>query len=76
MNESESKKGEIEQAEQDHVPTTKGPSIRIQKNHPQDLIIECHDQGITTRRSNEVIFNASFVSKLNLRTLTKLSLMN
>lgn len=52
MNESESKKGEIEQAEQDHVPTTKGPSIRIQKNHPQDLIIECHDQGITTRRSN------------------------
>ncbi|PNX96617.1 receptor-like kinase [Trifolium pratense] len=32
----------------------KGPSIRIQKNHPIDLIIGNPDQGIATRRTNDV----------------------
>ncbi|PNX59466.1 gag-pol polyprotein [Trifolium pratense] len=42
----------------------KGPSIRIQKNHPIDLIIGNPDQGIATRRTNDVIFNSCFVSKV------------
>jgi hypothetical protein len=45
-------------------PTTarKGPSVRVQKNHPLDLVIGNPDQGITTKRSNEVISNSCFVS--------------
>jgi len=46
------------------VSTSKGPFIRIQKNHPQELIIGNQNQGITTRRSNEVISNSCFVSKV------------
>jgi len=61
VNEPESNKEEIEQ---DHVSTSKGPSIRVQKNHSQDLILGSLDQGITTKRSNEVISNSCFVSKL------------
>jgi len=49
--------------EQDHTSTSKGPSIRVQKNHPQELIIGNSNQGITTRRSNEVISNSCFVFK-------------
>ncbi|CAJ2651512.1 unnamed protein product [Trifolium pratense] len=41
----------------------KGPSIRIQKNHPIDLIIGNPDQGIATRRTNDVVSNSCFVSK-------------
>ncbi|MCI02766.1 retrovirus-related pol polyprotein from transposon tnt 1-94, partial [Trifolium medium] len=41
----------------------KGPSIRIQKNHPIDQIIGNPDQGIATRRTNDVISNSCFVSK-------------
>jgi len=63
VNESESEKEVTEQTEQDHVSTSKGHSIRVQKNHPQELIIGNPDQGITTRRSNEVISNSCFVSK-------------
>ncbi|WJX29432.1 hypothetical protein P8452_18073 [Trifolium repens] len=40
----------------------KGPSVRVQKNHPKDLIIGNPDQGITTRRTNDVIANSCFVS--------------
>ncbi|WJX23068.1 hypothetical protein P8452_12315 [Trifolium repens] len=40
----------------------KGPSVRVQKNHPTDLIICNPEQGITTRRSNDVISNSCFVS--------------
>ncbi|MCH83694.1 gag-pol polyprotein [Trifolium medium] len=43
-------------------PTLKGPSIRIQKNHPKELIIENLDEGITTR-SKDVISNFCFDSK-------------
>jgi len=46
------------------APPKKGPSIRIQKNHPSDLIIGNPDQGISTRRMNDVISNACFVSKI------------
>ena len=63
VNEPETEKEETEQAEQDHVSTSKEPSIRVQKNHPQYLIIRSLDQVITTRRSNEVISNSCFVSK-------------
>jgi len=63
VNESEYEKGETKQAEQDHVSTSKSPSIRVQKNHLQDLIIGNPDQGITTRKSNEVISNSCFESK-------------
>ncbi|KAK2444948.1 putative mitochondrial protein [Trifolium repens] len=40
----------------------KGPSVRVQKNHPLDLVIGNPEQGITTRRSNDVIANSCFVS--------------
>jgi hypothetical protein len=46
------------------MSTTKGPSIRIQKNHTQDLIIWNPNLGITTRRSVGVITNSCFVSKI------------
>ncbi|MCI30987.1 gag-pol polyprotein, partial [Trifolium medium] len=39
--------------EKDNVPTNKGHSVRVQKNHPKEFIIGDPDQGITTRRSNE-----------------------
>jgi predicted nucleotidyltransferase len=42
---------------------SRGPSIRVQKNHPQDQIIGDPNQGIRTRRSNEVVSNSCFVSK-------------
>jgi hypothetical protein len=46
-----------------HINTPKkGPSIRVQKNHPIHLVIGDPNQGITTRRSNEVISNSCFVS--------------
>ncbi|WJX76662.1 hypothetical protein P8452_60053 [Trifolium repens] len=41
---------------------SKGPSVRVQKNHPKDLIIGNPEQGITTRRTNDVIANSCFVS--------------
>ena len=69
MNESEPKKEEIEEAEQDQMSTTKGPSIRVHKNHPQGLIIGNPDQGITTRRSVGVISNSCFVSKIEPRNV-------
>lgn len=63
-NEFEPDKEETEENEQDQMSTTKGPSIRVQKNHPQDLIIGNPDQGITTRRSVGVITNSCFLSKI------------
>jgi len=69
VNESEFKKEEIEEAEQDQISTTKCPSIRVQKNHPQDLIIGNPNQGITTRRSLGVIANSYFVSKIELKNV-------
>ncbi|MCH82370.1 gag-pol polyprotein, partial [Trifolium medium] len=42
---------------------SKGPSTRIQKNHPQDLTIGQLDRGVTTR-SREVVSNSCFVSKI------------
>jgi hypothetical protein len=51
------------EAKQDNVDTRKGPSTRVQKNHPQDLIIGDLDQGIRTRRSNDIVSNSCFVSK-------------
>jgi hypothetical protein len=46
-----------------HAESSKGPSIRVQKNHPQELIIGDPDQGIKTRRSYYVVSNSCFVSK-------------
>jgi len=63
VNESKCEKGETEQTEQNHDSTSKGHSIIVQKNYPQELIIGNPDQEITTRRSNEVISNSCFVSK-------------
>lgn len=64
VNESEPEEKEIEEAEKDHVSTSKVPSIRVQKNHPQELIIGDLDQGITTRRSIGVVSNFCLVSKM------------
>jgi hypothetical protein len=64
VNESEPEKDESEDVGQDHMSTTKGPSIRVQKNNHQDLIIRNSDIGITTRRSVGVIANSCFVSKI------------
>ena len=61
VNESKFENGE---SEQDDMPPSKGPSIRAQKNHPQELIIRDFDQGITTTRSIGVISNSCFVSKI------------
>jgi len=44
VNESTAEKEEPEEGEQDQMSTTKVPSIRVQKNHPQDLIIGNPDQ--------------------------------
>jgi len=71
VNESEPEKEEIEEAEQDQMSTAKGPSIRVQKNHPQDLIIGNPDQGITTRRSVGVIDNSCFVSKIEPKNVNE-----
>jgi len=64
VNESETENEVTVHIEQDHTSTSKGPSIRVQKNHPHDLIIGNPNQGITTRRSNEVISNSCFVLKV------------
>jgi len=42
---------------------SKGPSTRVQKNHPQELIIGDPHQGVRTRRSNDIVSNSCFVSK-------------
>jgi hypothetical protein len=46
----------------DQPTQNKGPSVRVQKNHPLELVIGNPEQGITTRRSNDVIANSCFVS--------------
>lgn len=51
VNDSGTENEVTEQIEQDHTSTSKGHSIRVLKNHLQDLIIGNPDQGITTRRS-------------------------
>ncbi|MCI15184.1 gag-pol polyprotein, partial [Trifolium medium] len=48
--------------ESDNTQASKGPSIRVQKNDPKELIIGNLDQGITTR-SRDVVSNPCFVSK-------------
>jgi len=47
----------------DNAEMSKGPSIRIQKNHPQELIIGDPDQGVRTRRANDIVSNSYFVSQ-------------
>jgi len=56
--ETNSQEDELRNAE-----TSKGPSIRVQKNHPQELIIGDPDQGIRTRITNDIVSNSCFVSK-------------
>ncbi|WJX32971.1 hypothetical protein P8452_21231 [Trifolium repens] len=46
----------------DQPTQNKGPLVRVQKNHPKELIIGNPEQGITTRRTNDVIANSCFVS--------------
>jgi len=52
-----------EKAELNNAGTSKGPSIRVQKNHLQKLIIGDPNQGIRTRRTNDIVSNSCFVSK-------------
>ncbi|MCI44474.1 gag-pol polyprotein, partial [Trifolium medium] len=54
---------EVSNSESENVPSNKCPSVRVQKNQPKELIIGNPDQGITTRRSNDLISNSCFVSK-------------
>ncbi|MCI35334.1 gag-pol polyprotein [Trifolium medium] len=54
---------EISSSEANTAPPKKAPSVRVQKNHPQELIIGNLDQGIATRRTNELVLNSCFVSK-------------
>ncbi|MCI32133.1 gag-pol polyprotein [Trifolium medium] len=49
-------------SESGNSQANKGPSIRIQKNHPKELIIGNPDQGVTTR-SRDMVTNSCFVSK-------------
>lgn len=46
----------------DNPQNNKGPSIRIKKDHPTNLIIGNLNEGVTTR-SRDVISNSFFVSK-------------
>ncbi|GAU45850.1 hypothetical protein TSUD_371460 [Trifolium subterraneum] len=55
---------EISNSDLSNAPPKKVPSIRIQKNHPQELIIGNLNQGITTRRMNDVVSSSCFVSKI------------
>lgn len=48
--------------------TNKGPSIKIHKNHPKELIIGNPNEGIITR-SREVMSNACFVSKFEQKNI-------
>ena len=54
---------DLGEAEQGNVEISKEPSTRVQKNHPQHLIIGDLDQGVRTRRSNDIVSNSCFVSK-------------
>ncbi|CAJ2670589.1 unnamed protein product [Trifolium pratense] len=58
-------KNDTEVTASDQISATpkKGPSTRTQKNHPTDLIIGNPNQGITTRRTLDIVSNACFVSK-------------
>jgi hypothetical protein len=47
---------------------SKGSSIRVQKNHPKELIIGNPESGVMTR-SREVVSNACFVSKIELKNV-------
>src|SRR3954469_6386311 len=44
-------------------PPNKSPSIRVQKDHPKELIIGDLNSGVITR-SREVVSNSCFVSKI------------
>jgi len=68
VEESKSNVGEVEL---DNVEISKGPSTRVQKNHPQDLIIGDPDQGVRTRRSNDIVSNSCFVSKFEPKNVTE-----
>jgi len=59
---TEEPKVDSEEAEMDQPEATKWPSIRVQKNHPSDLIIGDPDLGIRTRKNNEEVSNSCFVS--------------
>ena len=48
----------------------KGPSIRIQKDHPKELIIVNLNEGITTG-SREVVSNSCFVYKFEPKNINK-----
>ncbi|MCI40869.1 gag-pol polyprotein, partial [Trifolium medium] len=39
----------VSNSESNNVPSNKGPSVRLQKNHPKELIIGNPGQGIATR---------------------------
>ena len=56
------------QVEPEAEKINKGPSIRIQKDHPKDLIIGDPNKGVTTR-SREVISHGYFVSKIEPRNV-------
>jgi hypothetical protein len=62
------KESESPQAESEDDKINKGPSIRIQKDHPKDLIIGDPDKGVTTR-SRELISHGCFVSKIEPRNI-------
>ena len=53
----------LAQAKAEPSQVNKGPSIRIQKDHPKELIIGDLNEGVTTR-SREIISNSCFVSKV------------
>ncbi|MCH86050.1 retrovirus-related pol polyprotein from transposon tnt 1-94 [Trifolium medium] len=56
--------GNSKELEPEPATVSKGPSIRIQKNHPIDLIIGDPVKGVTTRRSNDAVANSCFVSRI------------
>ena len=54
--------------ESESKEASKTPSIRIQKDHPKELIIGDPNSGVITR-SREIISNSCFVSKMEPRNV-------
>ncbi|XP_050878188.1 uncharacterized protein LOC127082006 [Lathyrus oleraceus] len=57
--------------ESDNLQANKGPSIRIQKDHPKELIIKNLNEWITTI-SKDVISNACFVSNFEPKNVKEI----
>ncbi|MEX5523356.1 hypothetical protein, partial [Bacillus cereus] len=66
-NESETSADEKEDKD---ITPNKAPSIRVQKNHPQENIIGNLQEGVTTR-SRSIIAHSCFISKIEPKNVNE-----